>query len=630
MEINHDCPECGTAINQIIVGIAGENQAQACVWIGGSTSNGWQTVSFSLNIPYTPGVYYIRTRYAQAYNSEDALGWWKVDRPDGPTEAANIGAIIVGVNHIFEYAGEYFCAVKWGGESGTWHEGTEHLLITPQGEVQFTSRFGLAAIQNLKIEGQTLSWSFDDNQTAASITFKVNSEDSYFWEEDQTGKLFQGWLHYPNEGRIDFRGRFFSSETSQFPQLRTFAFQVTTITIKDDDTEAFNLQPLEFDVALIEVNQSAQITTSSLIEIVNEAVLTKTEKYLNDVEQFLIQGVLANQTYEEIAASSGDSVEYLPVMKRTNLGKYLRNNVAPNLWKLLSTVFGKKVTKSNVKKVIEQFAASRHLTIHRHRQQSQYFIEDLGNGVLLEMVAIPKGSFIMGSPTGEPERSEDESPQHKVTIKPFFLGKYPVTQAQWQAVAAMQQVNRKLNPDPSNFKGENRPVESVSWYDAVEFCDRLSQYTGKPYRLPSEAQWEYACRAGTTTPFHFGQTITSELANYNGGVTYGAGSKGIYRGETTEVGSFAVANAFGLYDMHGEVWEWCADHWHGNYEGAPTDGSAWLEPSNDNDNRSRLLRSGSWLNFPGNCRCGYRHNSSPIIDRNDIGFRVLCAVAREL
>jgi formylglycine-generating enzyme required for sulfatase activity len=228
--------------------------------------------------------------------------------------------------------------------------------------------------------------------------------------------------------------------------------------------------------------------------------------------------------------------------------------------------------------------------IKRYKKTAQYFTEDLGNGIELEMVLIPGGTFTMGSPKEELNSSEDERPQHQVTIKPFCFGKYPVTQAQWQAIAALPQVNLELKPNPSRFKGANRPVESVSWRDAVEFCDRLSNHTQRPYRLPSEAEWEYACRAGTTTPFHFGETITTDLANYNGNYTYGNGSKGVYRKETTEVGSFKIANEFGLYDMHGNVWEWCQDDWHNNYEGAPTDGSAWIS---DDAKSDKLLRGGS-------------------------------------
>ncbi|NEO64399.1 MAG: formylglycine-generating enzyme family protein, partial [Moorea sp. SIO4G2] len=214
------------------------------------------------------------------------------------------------------------------------------------------------------------------------------------------------------------------------------------------------------------------------------------------------------------------------------------------------------------------------LIINHHWREIQYFAEDLGNGITLDMVAIPDGTFMMGSPETEKGHKKNESPQHQVTVKSFFMGKYPVTQAQWQSVAALPQVNRKLDPNPSRFNGKHRPVERVSWYDAVEFCERLSQYTKRPYRLPSEAEWEYACRAGTTTPFHFGETITTYLANYDGNYdyTYSFGSKGKSVQETTPVGSFGVGNDFGLYDMHGNVWEWCADHWHDNYIGAPTDG----------------------------------------------------------
>ncbi|WP_249096458.1 bifunctional serine/threonine-protein kinase/formylglycine-generating enzyme family protein [Argonema galeatum] len=255
---------------------------------------------------------------------------------------------------------------------------------------------------------------------------------------------------------------------------------------------------------------------------------------------------------------------------------------------------------------------------------SQSFTENLGNGVKLDMVYIPAGTFTMGAPSTEKDSGDYERPQHRVTIKAFLMGKYPVTQAQWKAVANLPKVNLDLNSDPSRFKGANRPVEQVSWYDAVEFCDRLSRHTGKTYRLPSEAEWEYACRAGTTTPFYFGETITPELANYNGNYTYGLGAKGKYRQETTPVGSFP-SNAFGLYDLHGNVYEWCADHWHSNYQSAPNDATIWLT----SDERSnRLLRGGSWYSYPRYCRSASRSYYVVAGDGADvIGFRVVCLAA---
>ncbi len=188
------------------------------------------------------------------------------------------------------------------------------------------------------------------------------------------------------------------------------------------------------------------------------------------------------------------------------------------------------------------------------------------------MMSIPAGTFLMGSPENELKRESNEGPQHEVRVSQFFMARYLVTQAQWRAVAEMSPVERELDVDPSSFKGANRPVEKVSWDDAVEFCARLSAHTGRPYRLPTEAEWEYACRAGTKTPFHFGETITTDLANYRGtdseeynwSGSYGSGPKGEYREETTVVDHFDVANAFGLCDMHGNVWEWCQDISHDN------------------------------------------------------------------
>jgi formylglycine-generating enzyme required for sulfatase activity len=259
--------------------------------------------------------------------------------------------------------------------------------------------------------------------------------------------------------------------------------------------------------------------------------------------------------------------------------------------------------------------------IQRKKSQAQYFTEDLGSDIGLDMILIPGGTFVMGSPPDELERVDTESPQHFVTVLSLFMGQYPITQAQWRFVASLPQVNHVLKPDPSSFKGDNRPVESVNWYDAAEFCQRLCQYTHRTYRLPSEAEWEYACRARATTPFYFGETITTKLANYNAITIYGDGLEGEWRQETTPVDHFGIANAFGLGDMHGNVWEWCLDHWHGNYEDAPDDASAWLT---DDEEASRVLRGGSWSSDPNYCRSASRLNGYPDNVSSSFGFRVVC------
>ncbi|MEO0768509.1 MAG: SUMF1/EgtB/PvdO family nonheme iron enzyme, partial [Cyanobacteria bacterium J06649_4] len=250
--------------------------------------------------------------------------------------------------------------------------------------------------------------------------------------------------------------------------------------------------------------------------------------------------------------------------------------------------------------------------IQRERRSAIHFREDLGQGVSLDLVQIPGGTFLMGSPEGEGSR--DEYPQHEVTVAPFLMGQYLVTQAQWKAVSALPKVKIDLDSDPSDFKGANRPVEQVSWHDAVEFCQRLSKHSGRDYRLPSEAEWEYACRAGTTTPFCFGEKLMPELANSQN------------KGETTDVGSFP-ANGFGLYDVHGNVCEWCQDVWHASYQSASNDGRAWLEGGNDS---SRVIRGGSWYITPWRCRSAYRNDFNPVVRSYFIGFRVSCAAPRAL
>jgi formylglycine-generating enzyme required for sulfatase activity len=247
----------------------------------------------------------------------------------------------------------------------------------------------------------------------------------------------------------------------------------------------------------------------------------------------------------------------------------------------------------------------------RRRHYVHFFPEDLGNGSVLEMVYIPGGTFMMGSPETESDRQSNESPQHQVTLPTFYAGKYPITQAQWQAV---------MGNNPLTFKGEKRPVEDVSWLNAVEFCNKLSQKTGKKYRLLSEAEWEYACRAHTTTPFHFGETITRELVNYEEHDPGYPDDIPLHSKQPTDVGSFPP-NAFGLYDMHGNVWEWCSDRCHENYNGAPTDGSSW-----ETTNNYRVMRGGGWGSLAGFCRSDYRCLFSEDGRRGYGGFRVAVAL----
>ena len=225
---------------------------------------------------------------------------------------------------------------------------------------------------------------------------------------------------------------------------------------------------------------------------------------------------------------------------------------------------------------------------------------------------------------------QKEKPQHQVKFSPFFIGKYPVTQQQWEAVSQLPQIERSLKSKPSSFSDNipgnishyQLPVEKVSWYDAVEFCARLSKKIGRNYRLPSEAEWEYAARAQTNTPFYFGDTITGDLANYDAHYTYASEPQGHNRKQTTPVGQFPP-NSFGLYDIHGNVWEWCADNWHDSYMGVPTDSNPWI--TGGNKERSPL-RGGSWLVNPTFCRSAYRFQFmlGKAYINFSIGFRVVC------
>lgn len=265
-------------------------------------------------------------------------------------------------------------------------------------------------------------------------------------------------------------------------------------------------------------------------------------------------------------------------------------------------------------------------------------------GPILEMHAIQGGQLLMGSSDGHHQslanRYANGAYCREVRVRAFCLSRYLITQLQWLAVANLPPVTRKtINPDPSHFKGGCLPVENVSWCDAIEFCARLSQYTGHPYRLPSEAEWEYACRAGSTTSFYFGETITSDLVNYNAGYTLAEELKGEYRARTTEVSCFPP-NAFGLFDMLGNVSEWCADPIHFNHTEVPRSTDVWdaendAEIYNDLvrnagslilDGRSRVIRGGSWASQPSACIIPFRFHEHPRRHNPTLGFRIASSI----
>jgi len=255
----------------------------------------------------------------------------------------------------------------------------------------------------------------------------------------------------------------------------------------------------------------------------------------------------------------------------------------------------------------------------RTYHNAKLHIEDLGNFQTLSMVAIPQGKFMMGAIAKEKGSSDRERPVHRVKVEKFSIGEYPITQSQWRKVAQLPQIKQELKLDPSHFKGDSRPVENISWLEAVEFCDRLSASTGRQYRLPSEAEWEYACRGNTQTPFAYGETLTGELADYASTYAYAAETGSTYRRGTTSVGAF-MPNAFGLYDLHGNVREWCADPWHENYSGALSKSKVWNKGGSDRS--LRTLRGGSWANKPAHCRSAHRSGYPEHLLNRAIGFRV--------
>jgi formylglycine-generating enzyme required for sulfatase activity len=328
----------------------------------------------------------------------------------------------------------------------------------------------------------------------------------------------------------------------------------------------------------------------------------------------LFAGTRSQQMAAIVAALSAGSTEHTLVLEALRQGKLhwvgsLTTAASPiqQLQQVLSRRFLEFADRTT-QVAVPMLDRQGHLQSHRCLQVHSFRVP-LAPDTCLEMVAIPGGTFLMGAPESG-EVGFYPQTQRRVQITSFFISKYPVTQGQWQAVASLAPSQRLLTPQPACFQGRDRPVESITWYEAWEFCERLSRQSGLCYRLPTEAEWEYACRASSVTPFHYGETLSPEFANYNGNYLYrDRGFRGRFRGETTPVGRFG-ANAFGLYDLHGNVWEWCNEH-------------DWFNPDND---LPRSLRGGSWASHPIECHasfhCGFEiHRCS-----SDVGFRVVCSL----
>jgi uncharacterized protein (TIGR02996 family) len=227
------------------------------------------------------------------------------------------------------------------------------------------------------------------------------------------------------------------------------------------------------------------------------------------------------------------------------------------------------------------------------------------NGLGMKFAWIPAGTYLMGSPEREQGREKNET-QHRVTLtKGLYLGIHAVSQACWGAV---------MGNNPSQHQGDDLPVEQVSWDDCQEFLRKLSEQDGHSYRLPTEAEWEFACRAGTTTPFCFGKTMTTDQANYRGNYPYGKAEKGLYGGETSPVGSFP-ANAYGLFDMYGNLWEWCQDRL------AEYPAGDAVDPQGLPDGDSRVLRGGSFVSPAMFVRSASRGRNVPTLRGYFVGFR---------
>ncbi len=365
-------------------------------------------------------------------------------------------------------------------------------------------------------------------------------------------------------------------------------------------------------------SQSFRISTEDANAIISEILRPYQEyaKKLEEYEQALLEAIAEEFPFGEVLQAELKEYE-------NHLGLREEDIIA-----IVTRIIVPKQAEQEERLKIEQ----RSFKVQADKP-TDYISENLGNGVTLDLLRIPAGKIMMGMPADERQIALDNvvkygnkredvekwldwsTPQHQATLKEFWLGKFTITNAQWYAVMG-------TNPSEQydvKFQGKNQPVVGVSWDDTKEFCKKASEKTGKSIRLPSETEWEYACRAGTNTAFHFGETITSELVNYDGNYPYGDAPEGEYRQKTVNVDSFSP-NAWGLYQMHGNVWEWCEDVWHDNYKGIPQDGSPWLK---DGEQNRHVVRGGSWDDNADICRSAIRNRFDTDYSFNNLGFRVV-------
>ncbi|NBO63667.1 MAG: tandem-95 repeat protein, partial [Acidobacteria bacterium] len=449
----------------------------------------------------------------------------------------------------------------------------------------------------------TVSASDPDAGQTVSLTAPILPTGANFIQTGATAGLFS-WT--PNGTQVGDHEVSFAARDSGSPTLTDVKKVTVTVnpnrppslTVPDSQTVTAK-QPLSFIVTASDPD-SGQALTLTAPSLPIGAKFTQTGPLTGQFSWTPAAAQAGNQTITFAVADNGSPVE------STDKNVVVRVNLP--LTELRFTTAG--VTDAGV---VSRFTG----------KPVQQYDEDLGGGLKLEVVLVPGGSFDIGSPTNEIGRGSDESPQQKITLNGFVMGKYEVTQAQWRTV---------MGSNPSSFTGDNFPVENVSWDEAQEFCRRLNIRLGlsgsNRYRLPSEAEWEFAARAGSKTPFTFGPTINPSIVNYDGSLPYGNAQSGLNRGQTVIVGSLGVANAWGLFDLHGNVFELCEDDFHTSYTDIPTDGRAWV----DNPRRGslRTYRGGAWNTGAANSRSADRYRVAPADRVDGLGFRLVRSLPPEI